>query len=71
MAAFPLAYSVLLSALSFQSFVDVAGLIWRGVAFVASRRTQRPGRSGTRPSPGVPTSRRSRKASALGAFTMA
>src|SRR5258707_7304198 len=33
MAAFPLAYSVLLSALYIPLFFMLAGLIWRGVAF--------------------------------------
>jgi cytochrome d ubiquinol oxidase subunit II len=33
MAAFPLAYSVLLSALYIPIFFMLAGLIWRGVAF--------------------------------------
>ena len=33
MAAFPLAYSVLLSALYIPLFLMLAGLIWRGVAF--------------------------------------
>jgi cytochrome d ubiquinol oxidase subunit II len=33
MAAFPLAYSVLLSALYIPIFLMLAGLIWRGVAF--------------------------------------
>src|ERR1700738_4911032 len=33
MAAFPLAYSVILSALYLPLFLMLAGLIWRGVAF--------------------------------------
>jgi cytochrome d ubiquinol oxidase subunit II len=63
MAAFPLAYSLLLSALYIPLFLMLAGLIWRGVAFeFRFKADETHSRSGTRPSAGAPTSRRSRKA---------
>ena len=70
LAAFPLAYSVMLSALYLPLVLMLAGLIWRGVAFEfrfkAHERAQAVLGQGLLP--GAPISRRSPRESALGAF---
>jgi cytochrome bd ubiquinol oxidase subunit II len=64
MGVFPLAYSVLLSALYIPIFFMLAGLIWRGVAFEFRFKADEAIRhSGTRLSPRAPTWRPFRKAS--------
>ena len=63
LAAFPQAYATILSALYLPLMLMLAGLIWRGVAFefrFKAASTTSP--SGTRPSPGGPTSRPWRRA---------
>jgi cytochrome d ubiquinol oxidase subunit II len=63
LAAFPLAYGVILSALYAPIIAMLLALIFRGVAFEFAGATRRIARSGTSRSPADPSSRRFRRAS--------